>query len=283
MRQRRLGQHLAARSGRSRAALFTIGVPLLIWFGLRFVPFRRCSTPSAATTRRRSRAASTSTRCGSASYALGGLFAGIGGLALTGARELGQRRRRRPSTRCPRSRPSRSAAPRWPAAAAACSAPLLGAFSIYLLQNLLATFADRPRLPADHLRRHPDRRRRPRRGAAPGCAAAARARARPAPPAQPIPPRASPRDVCWRRADPGRSTPGAAGAARSAPDGLGDGLGSGSRELQARFPILQLARAGRRSSSTAPSRCPGSAPGPASSRSSCSPRSSGSPRAARRC
>ena len=31
---------------------------------------------------------------------------------------------------------------------------LLGAFAIYLLQNLLATFADRPRLPADRLRRH---------------------------------------------------------------------------------------------------------------------------------
>jgi ribose transport system permease protein len=63
--------------------VFTIGVPLLIWFGLRYVPFRRLlyAVGSNDATAFSSGVNVTSVRV--ASYGLGGLFAGIGGLALT--------------------------------------------------------------------------------------------------------------------------------------------------------------------------------------------------------
>ena len=124
--------------------MFTIGVPLLIWFGLRYVPFRRLlyAVGSNDATAFSSGVNVNAVRI--ASYALGGLFAGIGGLALTGLVQLDRRVATRPSTR-------------WSAIAAVVLGgtslaggrggllgALLGAFAIYLLQNLLATFAINP-------------------------------------------------------------------------------------------------------------------------------------------
>ena len=76
-------QRLAQPVGPVPGALFTIGLPLLIWFGLRFVPFRRYlyAVGSNDATAFSSGVNVAMVRVGS--YALGGLFAGCGGIALT--------------------------------------------------------------------------------------------------------------------------------------------------------------------------------------------------------
>jgi ribose transport system permease protein len=136
-------QHLAGSVGPVPGALFTIGIPLLIWVGLRFVPFRRLlyAVGSNDATAFSSGVNVTAVRV--ASYALGGLFAGFGGLALTGLVNSADA----------------SNATEYTLVAMAAIVlggtslaggrggllgPLLGAFSIYLLENLLATFAINP-------------------------------------------------------------------------------------------------------------------------------------------
>jgi len=136
-------KHLAGSVGPIPGALLTIGLPLLIWFGLRFVPFRRLlyAVGSNDATAFSSGVNVNAVRV--ASYALGGLFAGFGGLALTALV----------------SSANASNATEYTLVAMAAVVlggtslaggrgglvgPLLGALSIYLLQNLLATFAINP-------------------------------------------------------------------------------------------------------------------------------------------
>lgn len=136
-------RHLASTIGAVPGAVITIGVPLLIWFALRFVPFRRLlyAVGSNDATAFSSGVNVNAVRI--ASYALGGLFAGFGGLALTGLV----------------SSADASNATEYTLTGIAAVVlggtslaggrggligPLLGAFSIYLLQNLLATFAINP-------------------------------------------------------------------------------------------------------------------------------------------
>jgi ribose transport system permease protein len=136
-------QHLAGSVGPVPGGLLTIGIPLLIWIGLRFVPYRRLlyAVGSNDATAFSSGVKVNTIRV--ASYALGGLFAGFGGLALTGLV----------------SSADASNATEYTLVAMAAIVlggtslaggrgglvgPLLGAFSIYLLQNLLATFAINP-------------------------------------------------------------------------------------------------------------------------------------------
>ena len=111
------------------------------------------STPSAATTRRRSRAASTSRSCASIAYALGGLFAAVGGLALIALDELGEPEPRRRPTRCWRSPSVALGGTSLWGGRGGLFGSLLGAASIYLLGNLLITLAGRPELPPGHVRR----------------------------------------------------------------------------------------------------------------------------------
>src|SRR5947207_499680 len=77
-------QHLAGSVGPIPGGVFTIGLPLLIWFSLRLVPFGRLlyAVGSNDTTAFSSGVNVNAVRV--ASYGLGGLFAGFGGLALTG-------------------------------------------------------------------------------------------------------------------------------------------------------------------------------------------------------
>ena len=77
-------QHLAGSVGKLPGGLLTIGIPMLIWLGLRFVPYRRLlyAVGSNDATAFSSGVNVNAVRV--ASYALGGLFAGFGGLALTG-------------------------------------------------------------------------------------------------------------------------------------------------------------------------------------------------------
>jgi ribose transport system permease protein len=136
-------RHLAQNVGPVPGALFTIGVPLLIWIALRFVPFRRLlyAVGSNDATAFSSGVNVNAVRI--ASYALGGLLAGFGGLALTSLVSSADA--------------SNSTEYTLTAIAAVVlggtslaggrgglTGPLLGAFSIYLLQNLLATFSINP-------------------------------------------------------------------------------------------------------------------------------------------
>lgn len=136
-------EHLAGSIGPVPGGLLSIGIPMLIWFGLRFVPFRRLlyAIGSNDATAFSSGVKVNGIRV--ASYALGGLFAGFGGLALTGLVNSADA----------------SNATEYTLVAIAAIVlggtslaggrgglvgPLLGAFSIYLIQNLLATFAINP-------------------------------------------------------------------------------------------------------------------------------------------
>jgi ribose transport system permease protein len=136
-------RNLAGSVGAVPGGLLTIGIPVLIWVALRFVPFRRLlyAVGSNDATAFSSGVNVNAVRV--ASYALGGLFAGFGGLALTGLVNSADA----------------SNATEYTLVAIAAVVlggtslaggrggligPLLGAFSIYLLQNLLATFAINP-------------------------------------------------------------------------------------------------------------------------------------------
>src|SRR5258708_4593753 len=136
-------RHLAASVGPVPGGLLTIGIPMLIWVGLRFVPFRRLLYAVGSNDATAFSSGVNVNVVRVASYALGGFFAGFGGLALTGLV----------------SSADSSNATEYALVAIAAVVlggtplvggrggllgPLLGAFSIYLLQNLLATFAINP-------------------------------------------------------------------------------------------------------------------------------------------
>jgi ribose transport system permease protein len=136
-------RHLAQNVGPVPGALFTMGIPLLIWIALRFVPFRRLlyAVGSNDATAFSSGVNVNAVRV--ASYALGGLFAGFGGLALTSLVSSADASNATEYTL------TGIAAVVLGGTALAGGrggliGPLLGAFSIYLLQNLLATFAINP-------------------------------------------------------------------------------------------------------------------------------------------
>src|SRR5579871_6260465 len=130
--------HLAGTIIGIPGAVFTIGLPLLIWIGLGFVPFRRYlyAIGSNETTAFSSGVNVNVVRV--ASYALGGLFAGFAALALTGLVS---------TTNAPQS--TEYTLPAIAAVALGGTSlaggrgglfgALYGAFAIYLLQNLLAT------------------------------------------------------------------------------------------------------------------------------------------------
>ncbi|MFN8221618.1 MAG: ABC transporter permease [Gaiellales bacterium] len=134
---------LAGKVGPIPGALFTIGLPLVIWFALKFVPYRRLLFAVGSNDATAFSAGVNVTAVRVASYGLGGLFAGVGGLALTGLVH------------------SANAAASQQYALVAIAAVVLGgtslaggrgglfgivfaAFSIYLLQNLLSSFQVNP-------------------------------------------------------------------------------------------------------------------------------------------
>jgi ribose transport system permease protein len=136
-------EHLARSIGAVPGGLLSIGIPMLIWFGLRFVPFRRLLYAVGSNDATAFSSGVNVNMIRVASYALGGLFAGFGGLALTGLVNSADA----------------SNATEYTLVAMAAIVlggtslaggrgglvgPLLGAFSIYLIQNLLATFAINP-------------------------------------------------------------------------------------------------------------------------------------------
>jgi ribose transport system permease protein len=136
-------QHLATSIGPIPGGAFTIAIPLVIWVALRYVPFRRLLFAVGSNDATAFSAGVDVTAVRIASYGLGGLFAGIGGLALTAVVH------------------STNASQATEYTLVAIAAVVLGgtslaggrgglvgvvfgAFSIYLLQNLLATFQVNP-------------------------------------------------------------------------------------------------------------------------------------------
>jgi ribose transport system permease protein len=134
---------LAAKVGPIPGALFTIGAPLLIWVLLKFVPFRRLLFAVGSNDATAFSAGVNVTAVRIASYGLGGLFAGCGGLALTA---LVQSANAATSTQY--ALPAIAAVVLGGTALAGGRGGLIGvvfgAFSIYLLQNLLANFQVNP-------------------------------------------------------------------------------------------------------------------------------------------
>jgi ribose transport system permease protein len=135
--------NLSGKVGPIPGGLLTIGLPLLIWYGLKFVPYRRLLFAVGSNDATAFSAGVNVTVVRIVSYGLGGLFAGVGGLALTGLVH------------------SANAAASQQYALVAIAAVVLGgtslaggrggligivfaAFSIFLLQNLLSSFQVNP-------------------------------------------------------------------------------------------------------------------------------------------
>jgi ribose transport system permease protein len=135
--------HLAGKVGPIPGAVFTIGIPLLIWYGLKRVPFRGLlyAVGSNDATAFSSGVNVTAVRVGS--YALGGLFAGFGGLALTALV-----RSTNASTSTQYALIAIAAVVLGGTSLAGGRGGLIGvafgAFSIFLLQNLLSSFQVNP-------------------------------------------------------------------------------------------------------------------------------------------
>jgi ribose transport system permease protein len=132
-------QHLAGSVGPIPGGLITIAVPLLVWFALRFVPFRRLlyAVGSNDTTAYSSGVKVNTVRV--ASYALGGLFAAVGGLALTGL-VLSVNATEATSYALPAIAAVVLGGSLLTGGQGGLVGPLFGAFTIYLVQNLVSTF-----------------------------------------------------------------------------------------------------------------------------------------------
>ena len=135
--------HLAGKVGPIPGAVFTLGVPLLIWYGLKRIPFRGLlyAVGSNDATAFSSGVNVTAVRVGS--YALGGLFCGIGGLALTALV-----RSTNASTSTQYALIAIAAVVLGGTSLAGGRGGLIGvafgAFTIYLFQNLLSSFEVNP-------------------------------------------------------------------------------------------------------------------------------------------
>jgi ribose transport system permease protein len=135
--------HLAGTVGPIPGAVFTLGVPLLIWYGLKRIPFRGLlyAVGSNDATAFSSGVNVTAVRVGS--YALGGVFCGFGGLALTALV-----RSTNASTSTQYALIAIAAVVLGGTSLAGGRGGLIGvafgAFTIYLFQNLLSSFEVNP-------------------------------------------------------------------------------------------------------------------------------------------
>ena len=135
--------HLAGSFGGLPGGVLTMGIPLLVWACLRLVPLRRLlyAVGSNETTAYSSGVNVDAIHV--ASYALGGLFAGFGGFAVTALVSSANA-----STATEYTLVSIAALVLGGTSLAGGRGGLLGAFlgavAIYLLQNLLATFQINP-------------------------------------------------------------------------------------------------------------------------------------------
>jgi ribose transport system permease protein len=135
--------NLAGSVGPIPGGVLTIGIPLLIWVGLRFIPFRRLLYAVGSNDATAFSSGVNVNLVRVASYGLGGLFAGFGGLALTGLVSSADASNATEYTLVAIAAVVLGGTP-LTGGRGGLIGPLLGGFSIYLLQNMLATFAINP-------------------------------------------------------------------------------------------------------------------------------------------
>jgi ribose transport system permease protein len=135
--------HLAGEVGPIPGAVFTIGIPLLIWYGLKRVPFGGLLYAVGSNDAAAFSSGVNVTAVRVASYALGGLFAGFGGLALTALVHSSNA-----STSTQYALIAIAGVVLGGTSLAGGRGGLIGvcfgAFTIYLLQNLLSSFEVNP-------------------------------------------------------------------------------------------------------------------------------------------
>jgi ribose transport system permease protein len=135
--------HLAGSIGPIPGAVFTLGLPLLVWLGLGLLPYRRILFAVGSNDAAAFASGINVQLVRVAAYALGGLFAGVGGFALTAITLSAD--------------PSQATSYTLVAIAAVALGgtsllggrgglvgPLLGAAAIYLLQDLLVSLQVNP-------------------------------------------------------------------------------------------------------------------------------------------
>jgi ribose transport system permease protein len=135
--------HLANNVGPIPGALFTMGLPLLIWFGLRYVPFRRLLYAIGSNDATAYSSGVNVSVVRVASYALGGLFASIGGFALTALVSSTNSSNSTEYTLLGIAALALGGTSLSGGRGGLLGA-IFGAFTIYLLQNLLAAFGVDP-------------------------------------------------------------------------------------------------------------------------------------------
>ena len=135
--------HLAGDVGPIPGAVFTIGIPLLIWYALKRVPFGGLLYAVGSNDASAFASGVNVTAVRVASYALGGLFAGFGGLALTALVHSANA-----STSTQYALIAIAGVVLGGTSLAGGRGGLIGvcfgAFTIYLLQNLLSSFEVNP-------------------------------------------------------------------------------------------------------------------------------------------
>jgi ribose transport system permease protein len=128
--------HLADKVGPIPGALFTLGVPLAIWFALSFIPYRRTLYAVGSNDATAFSSGVNVALVRVLAYSLGGLFAAVGGLALIALTSSANPSLSQTYTLLAISAVALGGTSLWGGRGGLIGA-LLGAASIYLLGNLL--------------------------------------------------------------------------------------------------------------------------------------------------
>jgi ribose transport system permease protein len=128
--------HLAGEVGPIPGAVFTLGFPLLVWFGLAFIPYRRTLYAVGSNDATAFASGVNVALVRVIAYSLGGLFAGVGSLALVGLTSSANPSLSQTYTLLAIAAVALGGTSLWGGRGGLIGA-LLGAASIYLLGNLL--------------------------------------------------------------------------------------------------------------------------------------------------
>jgi ribose transport system permease protein len=132
-------QHLAGHVGPIPGALFTLGVPLLLWLALGFIPYRRLLYAVGDNDATAFASGVNIAVVRVAAYALGGLFAAVAGIALLAITLSANADLATSYTLVAIAAVALGGTSLWGGRGGLVGS-LLGAASIYLLQDLLTTF-----------------------------------------------------------------------------------------------------------------------------------------------
>jgi ribose transport system permease protein len=135
--------HLAGDVGPIPGAVFTIGIPLLLWFALRLIPYRQMLYAVGGNDATAFAAGVNTAAVRVAAYALGGLFAAFAGIALIAITLDANPDQGGSYTLLAIASVALGGTSLW-GGRGGMIGPLLGAASIYLLEDLLTTFQIAP-------------------------------------------------------------------------------------------------------------------------------------------